>query len=619
VKSFFQKTLRSFLSVTGKALTSLTSTIGRSVPPPDETVGTPAVLTGTPVNGNTLLYDTGQDYGILISWIWVSNDGLGGADKTLQVGGSEFACSASVGEYIEVIETWQVTDPEPGTLTVRSNALGPVSNAASISFVSAGSGFAGLSSIPGDQGNTANRYGTRPPIARWIDPVSQDLTATRYYGVIADHGSGIQKVSFVLDNGTPVDVTTKQTVNGITAYFIGVNAAVTADNEDRELRAFVYPTDGPVRVLQGPTYSASGVGEAVEGVYGMKIATNGSGSLWSGALYVSTTGNDTTGNGSLASPYLTTMKALRQLKVNKNAAGKGNNASGGTIYLLPGSYQLGTYAFPEVETPNRWVTIRPAPGYSKADVTITGTPDSAGLRTQKIRLLDVSIVPPSTTPPIRSTQNPQSQISHFWLDNCLLDWTDPLTSGTSWHNGPRHIVMTDCETRNCNNAVTNPYVKLVKNATVSNLIGDAFSDVGCVCVAEVGNIYVSGSTHPDVYQLQQTSNANKVVYKVTATAEIDAQGVFQGGGYTCDGILIAECNIRRKSGTSWLNFSFGGTFTHVLIRDCVGSHNSTTVPTAMADALVKNSFHDNVGTQMFLAGNSGTLPFTSANDIRYEA
>lgn len=487
-------------------------------------------------------------------------------------------------------------------------------------LVVAGAGFSGATSTPADQGNTANRYGTRVPIARWADPQYQDCSGTKYFCLLADHGSGIQKVSFVLDNGAATDVVSPMTYDGINGYWIGIDTSALADDESRELRAIVYPVDGPCLVMQGNTWTASGVGETNEGVMSMWFATNNGGTLYSASLYVDpVSGNDTTGDGSSGLPYLTTMKALRQHKVNKNAAGKGNNAGGGVILMKAGSFALGTYAFPEVETPDRYVVIKPAPDVTQAQCILTSSGNSSGLRTQRVKLEGLTITPSSTAAPIQSASNPLSQLSHFWLDNCVMDWVSPATAGTAWFSGPRHLALTDCAIRNTVNAVTNPYVKLVRDTLVENLSGDAFSDVGCVVNCEVGNIYVSGATHPDVYQLQQTNNANKFLYGIVATSAIDAQGIFQGGGFTVNGMAIWNCNIVRAVATTWLNFSFGGTLTHVLIRNTTGSDNSTTVPTSNADSLVKNCVNASNGGVLLMAGDTGTLPFTGTHGFRYEA
>lgn len=490
-------------------------------------------------------------------------------------------------------------------------------------LISPGIGFSGLTSTPPNQGNSGNRYGTRVPIARWVQPIAKDIASPEVVGIVAAHGSGIQKVEFVLDDGPVVTVTQPSILGGIfqlSGYFVTIDPTAMADHENRELRAIVYPVDGPPLVLQGPTFSGSGAPPTAEGVLSYWFASNGGGTLWSGSVYVNqATGNDTTGDGSSGNPYASTMKALRQLKVLKNAAGKGNNASGGTIYIQAGTFTLGQYAFPEVETPNRWVTIRPAPGVAKEDVVLTGSNTTGGLRTQKICLRGLTVRPSSTTEPIMSTSNGLNQISHFWLDDCDCDWVDSTTAGTSWFNGPRSVWLTSCTIRNCVNGFVGPYVNLIRDCSVSYIRADAYSDVGCVINSSADHLAPALGSHPDVYQLQQTNNANKVLVGLIATDEIDSQGFFQVGGWTTTGILVRGCDIRRKIGSSWQNFAIGGTFTHLLIIDTTGSDNASSAnPTAANDCLIRNSTNASSGGPLLVAGDSGTIPFIGATGIKYE-
>lgn len=486
------------------------------------------------------------------------------------------------------------------------------------SIVSPGSGFSGSTDAPADQGNTANRYGTQYPIARWIEPPFQDLSTLKYVGLLADHGSGIAKVRFILDDGTPVDVTSRTVNDGISAFYCQINPASMSDSELRELRAIVYPVDGPCRVMQGPTFSGNNTPPTTEGVMSFWFASNGNGTLWSGSVYVnSATGNDTTGDGTSGAPYATTMKALRQLKVLKNAAGKGNNASGGTIYVQAGNFTLGTYAFPEVESPTRWVTIRPAPGLTKDDVTLTGSADSAGIRTQRVRLYDIRVTPSSTTQPIRSSV-PLNEMSHYLIENCECDWIDPSSAGSAWFDGPRSVWVVNSIVANCINGFTNPYVNLIRGTALDTITADAFSDAGCVCDSSARVVYAANGSHPDVYQLQQADNKNKYLYKLVATDDIDSQGIFQGVGWTVTGIAIDSCNVVRKAGTSWQNFAFGGTWVHAVVRDTIGSDNASATPTSTTDCLIENCTNANTAGPLLVAGDTGTVPFLGASGIKYE-
>lgn len=70
-------------------------------------------------------------------------------------------------------------------------------------------------------------------------------------------------------------------------------------------------------------------------------------------VYVSTTGNNTTGDGSIGNPYATIAKAVTQ---------------GNIVYLSAGTHSFGSTE--TRKTANEWTSVRPAPGESSASVTV---------------------------------------------------------------------------------------------------------------------------------------------------------------------------------------------------------------------------------------------------------
>lgn len=109
---------------------------------------------------------------------------------------------------------------------------------------------------------------------------------------------------------------------------------------------------------------------------------------------ISYNGSDSFGTGTLANPYQTMIKALKECENSSTD----NTASWSTIYVKAGRSFMGPYAFANYTTTKDGpVNITRAPGVAEADAVISGSADSGdtnatdGLRTHLIRVHDIKV------------------------------------------------------------------------------------------------------------------------------------------------------------------------------------------------------------------------------------
>jgi hypothetical protein len=246
--------------------------------------------------------------------------------------------------------------------------------AGEVPLVSPGAGFVGATAQPATQGTRGDlgwlddvvvgetTYERTPakPIAHWDTVQFLDIAEQQVFGVAAFHIAGINRVEFSLDGGDWVSVTSVSTNpdTGVPAYLIRVDSD-DLSNGRHELRAIVYPNRGDARVLQG---------ENVDGKLDDQISLF----IWknpvsAGTFYVSTTGNDETGDGTQGNPYKTIVNAIIE------GIGSSGSYESATIKLMTGDH---TYGFVSAnggalnsrpstaQCTGSWLTIEPADGAS---------------------------------------------------------------------------------------------------------------------------------------------------------------------------------------------------------------------------------------------------------------
>lgn len=272
-----------------------------------------------------------------------------------------------------------------------------------------------LTITPPQQGNPSNHGYGFEPIARWCRPQWDTYNSSAYtIGLLAFHtcghvngNNGIQKVTFVANNGTPLDVTspTLNPTNGYWEYWCNISTLL--EDGIVEIRAIIYPTDGIPFVLQGDYRIKVGNNSSVPATdKSLLLWSNGLGTFTKTPVYVdSVGGNDTTGTGSSGNPYATIRKAID--------TGYVGNCENGLIYLKGGSYQMPADGGTS-QNVSRWLTIRPAPGVNRSSVYITSANGTGATRMKLIRFQDLTVDRTTGNPPILGLSTTNKV--YVWLD-----------------------------------------------------------------------------------------------------------------------------------------------------------------------------------------------------------
>ncbi len=357
-----------------------------------------------------------------------------------------------------------------------------------------GSGFPGATTEPGAVGNPAAYGYSAKAIAHWDTVPYQTFYDEMNVSVVAFHTNGIDKVEFAANGGAWVSKTT-MTLNpqtGVYEYWVKLRATDFSDGIV-EVRAIAYPTIGEPRLLES-----------------LYLNANKNLSLPNNIRYVSPGGNDTTGEGTLSKPYLSIMKGLKELQI---ANGNGN-ADGGSLYLLSGNHNYGTYsASLDTTTVNRWATLRPAPGLSKTNVTLSVTGAVEGLKTKLVRLDDLTIK--------TELKSDSALEDYLWISNSKLQGVgrDTIvgTNGfVSSSSGWTDSFLTDSTVLQHKNS---PPAKIVRNVAISDIGADAFSGARLAVNSSVDGIDASGtafSPHVINFDLSGGTVENRIYYGITA-------------------------------------------------------------------------------------------------------
>ena len=181
---------------------------------------------------------------------------------------------------------------------------------------------------------TANPVGslTATVMLRWTAFPFMPVAGTLAVGVIAEHASGMNRVEFHLDGGTPVIASTRveNPDTGEVSYYATLDAAQYATDAIVEVRAVGFPNDGVPRILQGDPFDETTRNE--DRSLWVPIDKGG---LRNDVMYVDrVNGDDATGDGTLLNPYQSIAKAIRALNDTP-----GVEPFGATVYLLDGDYE----------------------------------------------------------------------------------------------------------------------------------------------------------------------------------------------------------------------------------------------------------------------------------------
>lgn len=427
------------------------------------------------------------------------------------------------------------TSSSSGTTTPAPAGQGPSAPIESKPVLVAGSGYTGPTVNPPAIG--VGQFADARAIARWNVVDGQSIETKTAVGLLAFHVGGINRVEFSV-NGGPWASVRLPSLNAQTntpEYWVWLDPANMPDGPV-ELRAVAYPNIGLPRVLEP-----------------LNVVTNAGKTIGQKAVYLSPTGDDVLADGSRQKPFRSLLKAFAALHTN------GGTCDGDTIYLTEGSYDLSAGLAPgasAVATTRRtYVTLTPAPGVTRDQVTITTWP-GAGVNTQYLRLSNLTVGPNQ----IRGNFRPEQRL---WIDNCEFFGAGQDVGPGGPAGGFAYVFATDTIIRDlCNGFGSRAF--LLRNTTFSGIGSDSMQGVKMAINVTVKNVDRKTKTafHPDVVQWHEKNTENRIVYGLTAVENIVAMGI--GSGEACTDIAIVNTKIANKTQSGTV-FSFGGPVNHLYV------------------------------------------------------
>ena len=421
-----------------------------------------------------------------------------------------------------------------------------------------GNGFDAATTEPDPMGlTTAPGFDARA-MARWNFVPHQTMAQPFNMGLVAFHGYGVNRVEFSVNDGpwTAVTAMKPNPESATNEYWIRIDPRQLPAGEV-EVRAVVYPNVGKCRVLGGVIEGT----QAAKGEYGMVFIADPTGTAASEKRYVSPTGSDTTGNGSLTNPFGSIMKAAKSI-----AVAQGGFADNGVVYLLPGEHCYGNYAYSLLTVVNKgYLTISPAPGVASSAAPITSC-GSGGINVRRMHFANVTFKPVGPTNLII----PQSTgDNRLWLDRCTILGAGRAITG-SWTNGWRYTFYTNCYVTDTRDGYGGG---LVRNCMVDVCGSDAFSGSGLVVGSYARKIDNSGTGyHPDFFQLYAGAGVvleNHILYRTSGIETSNTQGLFAGSQIPIRDIAFVEVKVATNvPGGVMRAFQFMGPTQHMLVQNC---------------------------------------------------
>jgi hypothetical protein len=390
-------------------------------------------------------------------------------------------------------------------------------------------------------------------MAHWDVVPHQTFTGVFKIGVVAFHINGINRVEFAADNGAWIAVAamSENTRTGVWEYWVNLNAA-DCDDGAVELRAVAYPETGIPRVLETLTLYA-----------------NDGGTLPTETLYVSTTGNDTTGDGSAETPYATIRKALDVCRLDLETY------DGTTIVLQ----DEGTHSLPSNTGPSsrlagyvnndRWITIKAADGLTRENVNLGHTggyeeylyyPDTNYVKFEGVSFDWTSV-----------RQIYKINLHDMWLHNCYQyasgGWDDEREGDVAGiredRDGSGQLYVTNGYSYDTAYSMSGYFCRdcYVNKFTGDNTFGESAVVINC----HVNNIDyrpLLEDVHADVMQYSGSTTfqwENVIVYGLLSSNTYGVQNMFWRGltGTTFTNIAVVNaCFINTYTGAELTQLYF---------------------------------------------------------------
>jgi len=382
-----------------------------------------------------------------------------------------------------------------------------------------GSGWSGPTQQPGGTGMPTQPGWDARAIARWDVVPHQVIDEPFPMGIVAFHMNEIDRVEFSVEGGPWVAVDEKafNPRTNVWEYTVLFDPTSVSDGQ-YEFRAIAYPKIGEPRLLEP-----------------LVLYSNGNGTLPSTQVFVSATGNDSSGDGTRQNPYQTIWRAMRSA---------GNVLDNVTVYLEPGVYEYSGTSFPQPTAGLGWTTITAAPGVSRDDVEIVR--GEGRIRVNRIRLDNVTL-----------NQTEGWQISGYttlgwdlWLSRLNAVGKDRFTL-SPYADVFSKVYVTESEFQLYRDGTMN--ASIVRNVNIRDIGSDAFHNSEFVVNSSVHSIdQMHTDFHPDVFQLYGPHRVfeNIILYNVSAS-RVKGQGVFVSGVAGIKDFAVVNVSIDKEGDGAW--------------------------------------------------------------------
>lgn len=356
--------------------------------------------------------------------------------------------------------------------------------------------------------HTVSAVSTRMAIAKFDVVPDQVIVSPFNVGVLAFHMGGIARVDFSTTDGVVVvnNSVTTATLNpstGVVEYWFQLDPVDFAD--------------GPI------TITATAVPDSPYAEETRVLTLNlfaDSGGTWANdeVVYVSISGNDTTGDGTAELPYATLYKAVTQFRGDTS----------GTIKMFSGTHYINAFYdnnFTPTTIPS-WISIEPVDGVSREDVILASS-EWATIRTYTNRIkfngvtIDNANIYQFYTGP-----------GELWFDNC--DWFSsdghgiyPYTEhNATWLPPVRSAwFITNSIVRDKVNGVL--YSAIARNVQMRKITADVLQESQLVVNCTIDDIPNIFAHHLDIYQdLFGGVEDNIILYDIVVTNANDSQNFF---------------------------------------------------------------------------------------------
>lgn len=336
-------------------------------------------------------------------------------------------------------------------------------------------------------------------IAVWAYPDGADAAGTIHVGVVAYGRRGIDSVRFTLDGGAETAVT-GETLNPETneyEYVYTIDTTTLADGVHTIGATVGWRTLSPITIY---------------------VANPAAGSTW----YVSTTGNDLTGDGSFANPWRTLGRALGTEETSYTLP---HAAGGDTVLVRNGLYYLPTGTRGDF---TRYVTIRP---YNSESVGVRG----GTLRATYLKFEDIQFGF------IGGVGGVTMYGHHLWFKRCEYTgagkiYPDTVNIDEAFRSREvivgtttfaHDVIVEDCEVHDANQGISLIGTKnyIIRRCTVYDQNGDALKFQG-------NNVLITGN----------------IIHHVVPPVAWSVN--YAPGPFNCDDVIL-EFNVSRDSGATY--------------------------------------------------------------------